>query len=190
MKGDFSRRTFDPTRHFTTVRMQQGRVQLDSDWNEQADLEEYRVETEGADVIGRCGAPLDAAAFGILLDLTALDPAEKKLLSGLDPKYTKIVAGDFVLTPGRYYNDGILCECEHALPYTRQPDLSGLPPIDVTKAGFNLVSLDVWQRHITYLDEPLLRETALGGPDTATRSKTVWQVRSVFAGTKAITCAD
>jgi hypothetical protein len=190
MKGDFSRRTFDPTRHFTTVRMQQGRVQLDADWNEQADLEEYRVETEAADVIGRCGAPLDAAAFGIVLDLGDLDPAEKAWLAALDPTYTTIVAGDLVLTPGRYYVDGILCESEHAVPYTRQPDLPGLQPIDASEAGFTVVYLDVWQRLLTYLDDPLLRETALGGPDTATRTKTVWQVRSVFAGTDPVTCAD
>jgi hypothetical protein len=189
MKGDFTRRTFDPTRHFTTVRMQQGRVQLDADFNEQAEIREYRDETEALDVIGRCGAPLDAAAFGIVLDLTALDPAETAFLAGLDPAYDTIVAGDFVLTPGRYYVDGILCESEHAVPYTRQPDLPGREPLAM-ETGFTVVYLDVWQRHLTYLDDPLLRETALGGPDTATRTKTVWQVRSVFAGTKAITCAD
>ena len=36
MKGDFTRNTFDPDKHFLRVLMQQGRVQLDSDWNEQA----------------------------------------------------------------------------------------------------------------------------------------------------------
>jgi hypothetical protein len=190
MKGDFTRHTFHPRRHFTTVRMQQGRVQLDADWNEQADLGLYRDETEATDVIGHCGGPLDAGAFGVILDLNALDPAEKAYLAALDPAYNAIVAGDFVLTPGRYYVDGILCESEHAVPYTRQPDLPGLAAVDVSKKGFTIVYLDVWQRHQTYLDEPLLRETALGGPDTATRTRTVWQVRTVFAGTKAITCAD
>jgi len=170
--------------------MQQGRVQLDADWNEEADLRLYRDETEATDVIGRCGGPLDDAAFGIVLDLNALDPAEKTYLAGLDPNYNAIAAGDFVLTPGRYWVDGILCESEHAVPYTRQPDLPGLAPLDVAKKGFTIVYLDVWERHLTYLDEPLLRETALGGPDTATRSRTVWQVRTVFAGTKAITCSD
>ena len=38
MKGDYSRDTFDPAKHFTRVLMQQGRVQLDADWNEQAAL--------------------------------------------------------------------------------------------------------------------------------------------------------
>ena len=30
MKGDFTRNTFDPTKHYSQVLMQQGRVQLDS----------------------------------------------------------------------------------------------------------------------------------------------------------------
>ena len=42
-----------------------------------------------------------------------------------------------------------------------------------------LVYLDVWQRHITALDDKLLREVALGGPDTTTRLKTVWQVKAL-----------
>ncbi|MCX6048065.1 MAG: DUF6519 domain-containing protein, partial [Chloroflexi bacterium] len=38
MKGDFTRSTFKPAKHYSSVRMQQGRVQLDADWNEQIDL--------------------------------------------------------------------------------------------------------------------------------------------------------
>jgi len=34
MSGDYSRKTFDPLRDFSGVLMQQGRVQLDADWNE------------------------------------------------------------------------------------------------------------------------------------------------------------
>ena len=35
MKGDFTRDTFDRTKHYSRVLMQQGRVTLDADWNEQ-----------------------------------------------------------------------------------------------------------------------------------------------------------
>jgi len=35
MKGKFSRVSFDASKRFTGVRLQQGRVQLDSDLNEQ-----------------------------------------------------------------------------------------------------------------------------------------------------------
>ena len=35
----------------------------------------------------------------------------------------------------------------------------------------------MWERHITPLEESLIREVALGGPDTATRAKVVWQIK-------------
>ena len=35
MKGDFSRDTFDENKNYSSVLMQQGRVMLDADWNEQ-----------------------------------------------------------------------------------------------------------------------------------------------------------
>jgi hypothetical protein len=36
MKGDFSRIRYAPEKHYTRVLKQQGRVDLDSDWNEQS----------------------------------------------------------------------------------------------------------------------------------------------------------
>jgi hypothetical protein len=182
MKGDFSRTTFEPERHFKSVRMQQGRVQLDADWNEQADIGTYRVETGTADLVGACGGPLHDAAFALVLDPNELDAEEKALFpKGLGP-------GDFLLGRGRYYVDGILCENEHAVLYTAQPDLPDVSALDVSKAGSTIVYLDVWERNVTALDVPRLRETALTGPDTATRSRTVWQVRAVFAGDTPTNC--
>ena len=57
MNGDITRSTFSPEKHYSGVRMQQGRVQLDSDWNEQVDVQLYRTETQSTDVIGPSGAP-------------------------------------------------------------------------------------------------------------------------------------
>jgi len=51
MKGDFSKTTFNAKKHFHNVLMQQGRVLLDSDWNEQADIVAYRVETGTKDIV-------------------------------------------------------------------------------------------------------------------------------------------
>ena len=54
------------------------------------------------------------------------------------------------------------------------------PPVTIGKSEQNyLIYLDVWQRHLTALEAPEIREAALGGPDTATRVKTIWQVRAV-----------
>ena len=38
MKGDFTRVTFDPAKHYSGVLEQQGRMQVDSDRNEMNDI--------------------------------------------------------------------------------------------------------------------------------------------------------
>ena len=43
--------------------------------------------------------------------------------------------------------------------------------------GHYLVYLEVWQHHITAIEAPELREQALGGPDTTTRTQTYWRVQ-------------
>ena len=50
--------------------------------------------------------------------------------------------------------------------------------------------LEVWQRLITYLEDDDLREIALGGPDTATRLKTIAQVKvlPVSVDAQSLTC--
>jgi hypothetical protein len=76
---------------------------------------------------------------------------------------------------GHYYVKGILCENEMECEFTEQDDL---PDIELpTEPGNYLFYLDVWQQHITAVDDDGIREVALGGPDTATRTKTVWQVK-------------
>ncbi len=72
MKGDLSRNTFDRARHYSAVRLQQGRIVTDADWNEQADLTRYRGERVARDTIGACGAPLDAAGYALVAETNAL----------------------------------------------------------------------------------------------------------------------
>ena len=43
MSGDYSRVRFDPKNDFSGVLMQQGRVQLDADWNELVELLDRRL---------------------------------------------------------------------------------------------------------------------------------------------------
>ena len=57
MNGDFTRLTFRPERHFSGVRLQQGRVLLDADWNEQVDIVAHRDRTAAADAFGPVGPP-------------------------------------------------------------------------------------------------------------------------------------
>lgn len=64
-RGDFSRILFDSSKHYSAVRMQQGRVLLDSDWNAAVDIADHRTVTENVDVVGASGAPVANAGFGL-----------------------------------------------------------------------------------------------------------------------------
>lgn len=239
MKRDTTRETFEPRRHYSSVRQQQGRVQLDSEWNEQADIVAHRVETETIDTVGRCGVPCHHGGFGV-------EPTAD--------------GSDLILTPGRIYVDGILCQLDPPeLPIDRfyasgtrlrlvagalvgvrlevgdsvevltdrnrqsatrgiwtrvvlidrsihrvdvADDVSALEPFDNPTLrrlatygaqpdrpqpvalptspdddGTYLAYLDVWRRHVGALEDPSIREVALGGPDTATREQVLCQVR-------------
>lgn len=61
------------------------------------------------------------------------------------------------------------------ITYLTQPDY---PQPDKLASGASLVYLDVWERLICYVEDDAIREVALGGPDTAARSKVVWQVKA------------
>jgi hypothetical protein len=161
MKGDFTRRTFHGANHYRGVLLQQGRVALDADWNEQVEIQQHHDETTARDVIGAGGGPKSGAGFGIV------GPG------GGVPRACP--AGDLWLTAGRYYVEGVLCENEEPIRLAAQPDLPGVPLPDAD--GRYAAYLDVWHEHLTAVERPELREVALGGPDTATRSRTVWQVR-------------
>lgn len=81
MKGDFTRLTFDKKKHYRGVLMQQGRVQLDSDWNEQVQIAEYRYSTFLGDFVGQSGAPAgDAMAFS-QQSSDALDLGDKTFIT-------------------------------------------------------------------------------------------------------------
>ncbi|MEO0249774.1 MAG: DUF6519 domain-containing protein, partial [candidate division WOR-3 bacterium] len=65
MKGDFTRFTHDPKKHYTGVLKQQGRVDLDADWNEQVEIQDHLERTANRDVIGLCGVPEEGGGFKI-----------------------------------------------------------------------------------------------------------------------------
>ncbi len=156
MKGDFTRITFDAARHYSRVLMQQGRVQLDADWNEQAAILLHYLQALAADLIGPFGGPADN--FGFALSTIAGSPA------------------DFGIGRGHYYVAGLLCENDRDdIRFFDQPDY----PLTVNRlpAKTYLAYLDVWERHLTMLEDAHMREVALGGPDTATRAKLVWQIK-------------
>ncbi|MFC2077592.1 DUF6519 domain-containing protein [Candidatus Bipolaricaulota bacterium] len=242
MKGDFSRFTDDPKKHYSGVLKQQGRVDLDADWNEEIAIRQHLSRTTRKDVIGLCGVPSGASGFEITIGENT---------------------NDLFISPGRIYVDGILCELERGTPltvninadgtsvvvtvpissldeiafkagqwvelsagaatarfrigtvgqdgltfplvnpdggaatpagfasgsavlrrlssYETQVDYPGTLPIVPPSSGSRIdqVYLDVWERGVSVLDDPGIREVALGGVDTTTRKKTIAQVKVI-----------
>ena len=165
MKGDFTRVTFDPAKRYSRVLKQQGRVDLDADHNEAADIAQHQRNTPLRDIIGPVGVPKD-----------------NSFLIAVTPDNT-----DLTIQPGRIYVDGILCELDGVANYRDQPHYIDLPALSPVNNRTDLVYLDVWERHITAVEDESIREPALGGVDTATRVQTVWQVK-VLEGVTAGGC--
>lgn len=195
MKGDFTRNTFDPLKHFTRVLMQQGRVQLDADWNEQAAILLHYLRALAADLIGPHGGPEDNLGFGISVDVDTLSQEERNRLEAVT--LLPLKPGNFLIGEGAYYVDGILCVQEEPATYASQTDypLPEHEELPFTPPSQRLVYLDVWERHITYLEDgrsedPNIREVALGGPDTATRAKVVQQVKVLPVGSDQLDNID
>lgn len=168
MKGDFSQLRFRPRDQYSAVRSQQGRVVLDSDWNEQVDIQQYRERLALRDLIGKSGAPVSGGGFKVTVSGTA--PAQEIRISA-----------------GRIYLDGLLVQnMPHAdgeyveigdQPYWPEGDAPD--PATGTLPLYYLVYLDAWERHITALEDSGLVEPALGGTDTTTRTEVVWVVRTM-----------
>src|SRR3954447_24389191 len=116
MKGDFSRRTFRKGKRYSAVLMQQGRVQLDADANEQQAIQAYHAETTATDVIGPVGAPKQGGGFqvGLTSDTRSL-----------------------TLSPGRLYVDGLLCE--------QAPTETPITVVSTTQIGLPSLLLDGWK---------------------------------------------
>lgn len=163
MKGDFSRIRFDRRRNYTAVLAQQGRVQLDADANEQRAIDHYLRSTGLVDIIGRTGTPVHDPGMAI----------------------TVANANDTILIgPGRYYVDGLQCESETTIDYRQQRYLiDPQPPIAALLAELQTerlaglqVWLEAWQRLVTPIDDPCIKDVALGEADTTVRQQTVWRV--------------
>lgn len=171
MKGDFARVTFDPSRHYSQVLQQQGRVLLEADWNEQAQIQLHLLRSMIRDLVGPCWAA--GGGFAVTSATTGADGSNKAL-----------PLTDWLLAPGHFYVDGIQCANQRACTLAAQPH-APTPDFGVSdgSSGFEnpprslALWLDVWERHLCSVEAPDIADVALDGVDTATRAQVIWQVR-------------
>ncbi len=231
MKGDFSRNTFDPRNHYSRVLMQQGRVLLDADWNEQTDILLHNIRALTAELmrvrphdinysISKKSEPTfsniwinpwdsispshGGNGFKIGQFLNQPEPPKDEpetddttQTDEQDPE--EDILKNFFIGPGSYFVDGILCENEQTVifkptdgAFTKnektilsQPYFN--PSIELKLSTRYLVYLEVWERHLTHIQQsqeqvPKMRDVALGGVDTASRSQVVWRVKMTSDG--------
>lgn len=150
MRGDFSRRDDVQKKKYSGVLHQQGRVLLDSDWNDQVAIQDYWKEILSRDVIGEHVVAVPASqkdAFKIL-------KAERQ---GNDVKVQ--------LAAGRAWVDGLLLHNEDGAKERLVPLVPG-----AANSPREALLLRAWQQEVSaFQDEDLLLEKALGGPDTTER---------------------
>lgn len=230
MAGDISRSSFQRLKGNTGVRMQQGRVQLDADWNEQLDIQAYRERTLTTDLLGSA-APIANAGFAISANGNTLTIGagriyvEGILCESSQPYLVMPAAGQTSgQTPSEPSNPGMSIvsarpglaalafakrvdiaqqlnrsmlpqvalqnlssatvtalassQTGAASPGTSTPVQPYLPALPTVSSGqYYVAYLDVWERDITALEDPSIREIALGGADTTTRTRVIWQVK-------------
>src|SRR5215510_12413526 len=99
MPGDIERVTFDPKLLFANVELQQGRLLLPADFNEQSAIHHYFLRSFIVDLVGRAWRA--GAGFTI-----SVDPSAQLKIQ---------------IAKGHSYVDGIMCENKSTCPFSGQP---------------------------------------------------------------------
>ena len=133
------------------------------------------------------GADLDPLEIGV-------DAGEEVWLFLLEQDEAAGDEAGFWVAPGTYHVDGVVAHARGGgrfpsftfpdaagFPWNESPDpgppLPGLLPASPS-AGTRLVAyLETWERHVSAVEDPGIREEALGSSDTSARTELVGQVK-------------
>jgi hypothetical protein len=182
MKGDFSRFTFNPLKNYIAVLKQQGRADLDADWNDQSEIwsEQFRQLT--ADLVGEFGVPL-----------APNDIAEDNSNALRVGDFVSGTGGviDFAIGKGLAYVGGYQIRFPSDFSFRKQVDYP--EPDSIPEQGDLIIFVEAWRRPISYVDDEMIREPALGGPDTSLRQKVIGQIKvlrtkGVSGSEEAVSC--
>jgi Family of unknown function (DUF6519) len=145
MGSDIARVSFDPTRQYRSVVLQQGRVTLEADGNEARRIASEALRLETIDLVGPAGTPDDGYKVG------------------LD------ASGNAAVLPGTMYLGGWRLVLDEPVELDNQPDWLDMPKQSF--GGPTLVALLATEQSVCAIEDQPLREVALGGPDSAARTR-------------------
>ncbi len=164
MGADRARVSYDPGQQYRSVVMQQGRVTLEADWNESQAIQGELIRQETLDIIGPAGTP---------------DNGYEIVVTGAVP----VPPFDFTVRAGTMYVGGVRLVLDAAVQYSNQSDwldnssdpdwnmpTADNPPTD------EYIYLLVREQEVSAVEDSALREVALGGPDTAARTRMIQHI--------------
>jgi hypothetical protein len=161
MGSDRARVSFDRKQQYRTVVMQQGRVTLESDWNEAQQITQEEMRSEARDFVGPAGTPDNG--YQVLPSTEPTTPAF-----------------DFSVEGGTMYVGGMRVHHAGSIDYGNQSDWRDYGPQDPDWVDFTtlaaappadeFVYLSLREQEISAVEDGDLKDVALGGPDTAQRT--------------------
>lgn len=169
MGSDRARITYDESRQYRAVVMQQGRVTVEADWNEEWQMINEELRKDVLDIVGPCCTPND----GYRVLETGQVP---------DPLF------DFSVSNGTMYVGGMRLFLANPLQYSQQadwvdylhdPDWVEPSSLGETKSRREFIYLYLREQEVSAVEDSVLREVALGGPDTAQRLRLIQHIQRV-----------
>lgn len=163
MTSDRARISYDPSRRYHGVIAQQGRVSLEADWNEAQAIAGAELQARTLDFVGRAGSPDRGYQVTPVTD---------------DGEAT----GDLLVSAGTLYVGGQRISNPRDLRYADQPDWADRETDPLWRAPavpghpHELVYLLAREQEVSAAEDPVLRDVALGGPDTAQRLRVLQHV--------------
>jgi len=156
---DLSRSAYYSRKRYSGVRMQQGRVLTDDDFNEQEHINHEDKRLTRRDVIGRAGSPDQGFA---------VDNVEVTADGNID----------FDILAGTFYLSGLRVPLPEKQQFRLQYDWLQRPEIAAPESErHDMVYLEVWEQKVSSVEDSELIEKALGGPDTTTRRRIMARVK-------------
>ncbi|UOQ64805.1 DUF6519 domain-containing protein [Hymenobacter volaticus] len=171
---DISRVAFDPRKHYGSVRMQQGRVLTDDDWNEKSRIEEEEQRRTQVDIIGGHGSPDNGFKIANVSNAGGFI--------------------DFDILKGALYLGGQRLQMDGQETFRLQKDWLQkkdgdfkVPVLLTPEPVYDLVYLESWQQPVSAVEDSSLFEKALGTGDTTTRMRYMRRVK-IFSDTGSPDC--
>ncbi len=179
MASDISRTDDGGRQHYKGVVMQQGRVILDRDFNALQETVEARTDADALDFVGPFGTPDN----GFAIDM--ITPGSPPLWVPPPPLSPPEAHNrDFAISPGTMYLGGqraVFSPADYgksgiSYSYFDQPDWIQ-PDQPKPDAVQEFVYLRLLEQEVSAVEDPDLKDVALGGPDTTQRKRLLKRVK-------------